>query len=275
MDRKGKTMMSPESNFKNSLTMRNLTPAILAMGLGSLFCVETATAQKDVAVESGGKEVVSSGKAVVVGGAVVRGVVYEDRDRDAVKDHIDPFKQGVVVDLLYDFDSENSSPEVGMGGKPGEQGKPGSDHGATGVRPPVMASGFELVATTTTNEDGSYRFSQLMPGDYKLRFEFSPEVMVRSDRITIATGEEQIFSVLPVIEDPTQAYYEELQIEVLSPISPEEIVFPPIRKTIVKTIIKLPPNGPNRPPLTGPPTVTSPPTTVSVFFPTPTPITVP
>lgn len=276
--------MNLGKNFSRRSSLQSLVPVFLVMGLGWHLWPESASAQKNVVNESDGKAVV--GAKAVVGGAIIRGMVYEDRDQDAVKDHIDPFKQGVVVDLLYDFDA-NPGAEVGVSGRPGERGflgrrvpvsdpgaGPGSDREVTAIRPRSRDSGFKIVATTSTNEDGAYRFAQLMPGDYKLRFEFSPEVMVRSKRITISTGSEEIFSPLPVIEDPSQAVYRELDLELVSfPPPLPVVVVPPRRKTTVKLPpnLKRPPNPPNitEPPDPVPPPITEPPTvtTVSAFMP--------
>ncbi len=77
----------------------------------------------------------------------LKGVVFEDSNEDGVKDDAEFGAGGVIVDLL-DADAKHVTREL-------------------------------------TQPDGTYRFANLQPGIYFLRFEFSPGFAVRSQGISV------------------------------------------------------------------------------------------
>lgn len=94
------------------------------------------------------------------GGGELDGMVFEDKNKDGIRDAGEIGRSGIVVDVL---DSEG-----------------------------------QFIARVVTDADGRYGFEGLVPGVYFLRFEFSPGFAVRSKGIEVG-GEQVVFTPVPVI----------------------------------------------------------------------------
>ncbi len=121
----------------------------------------------------------------------IRGIVFDDSNEDGVKDDAEFGVGGVIVDLL-DADAKHVTREL-------------------------------------TQPDGSYRFADLPPGVYFLRFEFTPGFGVRSQGILIGPkdnakgvvnpkgvlgeeGGETVFTPVPVIHPDSRYNFTRLNL---------------------------------------------------------------